>query len=362
MSGIGSDLITDLTSFPVDWTELGLPQAREVLGCVGTNGIPPCNTTDFWDNFGKRKPVFTPYSNPLYSNTAFYLLSLVVESVSGVPFNDFVQEHILDLVGMPKTSYGKPDDKLGAISLDDTTWNSSLGIEDPAGGVYSNTEDLLALGGAILSNKLLSPMQTRRWLKPVTFTSSLGMFIGAPWEIIRADNVTSDQRLVEFYSKEGSIAPYHTLLAMIPDYDLIVSILASGPESSSEVVQLLFSQLVTGLLPAIEAAGKGDAQAVFAGTYVDEETNSTLTLNVDDGGAGLNITEWTVRGTDVPSHWLSYLSAATDDLPEVHISMRLYPSGLAAGSKTAWRVAVDLGSPRRSLKPTRSSSGRRGAV
>lgn len=86
---------------------------------------------DFWDNFGKRNPVFEPYSSPLYSNTAFFLLSLVVESVSGVAFSDFVQEHILDRVGMPKTSYAKPDDTLGAISLDDTIWNSTLGIDDP---------------------------------------------------------------------------------------------------------------------------------------------------------------------------------------------------------------------------------------
>lgn len=218
-------------------------------------------------------------------------------------------------------------------------------MNNSAGGFYSNTEDILAFGEAILTNKLLSPMQTRRWLKPVTFTSSLGMFIGAPWEIIRADNVTSDQRLVEFYSKGGDIGTYHAMLVMIPDYDLVASILTSGPESSSGVVQLLFSQTITSLLPAIEAAGKDEARAVFAGTYVDEETNSTLTLRVDDEGPGLGIAEWTVRGTDVPSHWLSYLSTVPNNLPEVHISMRLYPSGLAAGSKMAWRVAVDLGSP-----------------
>ncbi|KAI1380639.1 beta-lactamase/transpeptidase-like protein [Hypoxylon crocopeplum] len=345
MGGIGSDLITDLASFSVDWTELGLPPAREVLGCVGLEGIPPCNATDFWDNFGKRNPVFASYSSPLYSNTAFFILSLVVESVSGVSFSDFVQEHILDPVGMKGTSYTKPDDKLGAISLDDPIWNATLGIEDPAGGFYSNTEDLLALGASILTNKLLSPVQTRRWLKPVTFTSSSGMFIGAPWEIIRADNVTSDQRLVEFYIKGGDIGTFHALLCLIPDYDLVVTVLTSGPETSSGVVQLLFSRTITGLLEAVETAGKDDARAAFAGMYVDEQSNSTLVLAVDDEGPGLAIMEWTVRGTDVPSHWLNYLSATSSSLPEVHLSTRLYPSGLTAGSKTAWRVAVDLGSP-----------------
>ncbi|KAI0386747.1 beta-lactamase/transpeptidase-like protein [Hypomontagnella monticulosa] len=345
MGGIGSDLVTDLATFPVNWTQLGLPQAHDVLGCVGFNGMTPCNETDFWDNFGKRNPVFAPYSSPLYSNTAFFILSLIVESVSGIPFNDFVQKNIFDVAGMSSSTYAKPDDKVGAISLNDLNWNSSLGIEDPAGGLYSNTKDLLAFGTAILTNKFLSPTQTRQWLKPVTFTSSWGYSIGAPWEILRSDNVTSDKRLIDYYTKGGDVGSYHANFVLIPDYDLVISILTTGPEASSGVVQLLDSQIITTLLPAIETAGKDDARAAFVGTYVDKDTNSTFTLDLDDEGPGLNIKEWTVRGTDVPSHWLNYLSALVTSLPEVHISMRLYPSGLTSGSRTAWRVAIDLGTP-----------------
>lgn len=67
----------------------------------------------------------------MYSNTAFYLLSLVIESVSGLPFNDFVQKNILDPVGMTRTSLAKTDDKLGAIFPNYTTWDDILGIDDP---------------------------------------------------------------------------------------------------------------------------------------------------------------------------------------------------------------------------------------
>lgn len=182
-------------------------------------------------------------------------------------------------------------------------------------------------------------------MKPITFTSSWGYTIGAPWEILRSDNVTSDQRLIDFYTKGGDLGTYHANLVLIPDYDLVISILTTGPETSSGVVQLLSSQTITTLLPAIETAGKDDARAAFAGTYVDKDTNSTFTLIVDDEGPGLNITEWTVRGTDVPSHWLNYLGAISSALPEIHVSTRLYPSGLVAGSRTAWRVAIDLGTP-----------------
>ncbi|KAI0881841.1 beta-lactamase/transpeptidase-like protein [Annulohypoxylon maeteangense] len=344
-SGIGSDLILDMGSFPVDWTKLGLPPAREHFNCGVLDGLPPCQEKDFWDNFGKRYPVFSPYTSPLYSNTAFYILSLVVQAIAGYSYSQYVQKHILEPLGMRDTTFAKPNDTLGAISLNDTFWDATLGIDDPAGGFYSSTHDLLTLGEAILTNKFSSPTQTHRWLGPATLTSSIGMFVGAPWEIIRADNVTLDQRLVEFYTKGGDGGTYHAMFAVVPDYDLVISILASGPESSSNLVQQLFSQVITTLLPAVEAAGKDEARSAFAGTYVNEETNSTITLSVDDEGPGLNITNWIVRGTDVPSHWLNYTSGISSGFSNTHVSTRLYPTGLTNGSRTAWRVAVDLGTP-----------------
>ncbi|KAI0842593.1 hypothetical protein F5Y06DRAFT_130760 [Hypoxylon sp. FL0890] len=135
------------------------------------------------------------------------------------------------------------------------------------------------------------------------------------------------------------------MLALIPDFDPLVSILTSGPETSSSFVHLLFSQTITALLPAVETAGKDDALCAFAGTYIDEASNSTLTLNLDNEGPGLGITEWAVRGTDVPAQWLNYIAAVATSLPKVHLSTRLYPSGRTPDSRTAWRVAIDLGSP-----------------
>lgn len=171
------------------------------------------------------------------------------------------------------------------------------------------------------------------------------MYLGAPWEIMRSNNVASDERLVEFYTKGGDLGTYHALVAMIPDYDIVISVLTDGPETSGGIVQLLFSQVVTTMLPAIEAAGKAQAKASFAGKYVNKKTNSTLILEVDDEGPGLNIAKWTVRGTDVNSHWLNYLSAISTSLPEIQVSARLYPTDLTAGKKVAWRAAYDLGSP-----------------
>ncbi|KAF4453057.1 Beta-lactamase-like protein 2 [Fusarium austroafricanum] len=343
MGGVPADLPTDITSFNHNWTELGLPVAHDVLGCAGFVGVPPCTVQHFWDNFGKRPPTFAPGRNPVYSNMAFFVMSLVIERVSGEKFEEFVQKNVLDVAGMKSTTYTKPDDSVGAIGPDDIFWNTSVGIMNPAGSYYSSTNDLLAFGSSILKHEFLDIAETNKWLKPVTFTGGRGMFLGAPWEIVRSNKLTSDERVVDVYTKGGDLGTYHSSFAMIPDYGIIISVLATGPEISGAVPSLFFSMITTALAPALEAAGKYQAEKTFAGTYANEETNSTLILEVDHEGPGLSITEWTVRGTEVSSHWLNYIAPFVPSVPKMSLSGRLYPTDLSAGDKTAWRAMFRLG-------------------
>lgn len=67
----------------------------------------------------------------MYSNIAFFIMSLVIERVSGESYEEFVQKNVLDVAGMNSTTYSKPDDSAGAIGPDDTFWNSSIGILSP---------------------------------------------------------------------------------------------------------------------------------------------------------------------------------------------------------------------------------------
>ncbi|KAF9775492.1 hypothetical protein IL306_006409 [Fusarium sp. DS 682] len=343
MSGIPSDLVLDLTSFKNNWTDLGLPVAKDVLGCAGLVGIPPCDVQDFWDNFGKRPPTSAPWGNPVYSNIAFFVMSLVIERVSGEPFEEFVQKNVLDVAGMKSTTYAKPDDSVGAIGPDDIFWNASIGILSPAGSFYSSTKDLLAFGSSILKHEFLDLAETNEWLKPVTFTAGRGEFIGAPWEIVRSNKLTSDERVVNVYTKGGDLGTYHSNFAMIPDYGIVISVLVGGPEIAGGLPMVFFSMITKALVPALEAVGKDQAKKNLAGTYTNEETNSTLILDVDNEGPGLSITKWIVRGTDVSTHWLHYLSMLNPAVPKIALSGRLYPTDLTAGNKTEWRAVFRIG-------------------
>lgn len=222
-----------------------------------------------------------------------------------------------------------------------------------AGAYYSSITDLLTLGTSILTSKFLSAPQTRQWLKPVTHTSSTGTSLGRPWEIFRAQNVTSDGRLIELYTKGGDVKTYHSVLALIPDYDLVAAILIAGQTTSGFDVLLTLSQLVETILPAIETAGKAENEMIYAGTYTDEATNSTITLSLDDddgddGSPGLRLSPWVVRGVDVltTSQGLDLPPLPFPPPPPPTSSparFRLYPTTVTTNNQTSWRAVAALG-------------------
>ncbi|KAI3577493.1 beta-lactamase/transpeptidase-like protein [Fusarium oxysporum f. sp. albedinis] len=345
IGGIPADLVTDVEPYG-DWTKLGYPppDPSKSLNCSGLLGLPECTKDDFFERFGERPPVYAPYAvNPVYSNVGFAIMGWVIEKVSGMPSGEFIKKEIWDPTGMKNTFYKKPDDSLGFIPVDDEWWNATLGYGDPAGEYYSSINDIMAFGDAVLKSKLLSPAETRKWLKPATSTSSRGILLGEPWEIFRADNVTKDGRLIEFYTKAGDITTYHSLMVLIPDYNLTVTLLNAGPEVTGGLLQTLFSEIAKELLPAVEEAGKDEAAKIYGGTYIDDKTNSTLTLSVDDE-PGFHITNWTVRGVDIAGTYLSIGLPPTFPTPPGQVRFRLYPTGLQSDTESSWRMMFTAGS------------------
>jgi hypothetical protein len=175
-------------------------------------------------------------------------------------------------------------------------------------------------------------------MKPATHTSSYGTSVGMAWEIYRSANLTMDGRIVDVYTKGGSIGSYQANLCLIPDYDIVVTMLSGGSEFDAVALQLTLTQILKDIIPAVEQAGKVEAQRKIAGTFSDAATNSSITLAVDDG-PGLIVNNWTVRGVDVAK---AYMAFGTDSTPQdatASAVIRLYPAGLSSGKESSWRAA-----------------------
>lgn len=134
---------------------------------------------------------FEPGSRMSYSNSGFIVLGAIIESVSGRPYHDRVEERVLRPAGMAQTfirSYTPadvPDMAHGYAAADAgappggpdapspgprTRRAPSPGplrdvsgvkrIGSPAGGGYSTVADLLAFARALMRHRLLSPALT----------------------------------------------------------------------------------------------------------------------------------------------------------------------------------------------------------
>lgn len=208
-----------------------------------------------------------------------------------------------------------------------------------AGGINSNTQDLLAFMTAILRNQVLPPSSTRRWLKPATFTSGWSGAVGAPWEIYRLDNLTSDGRIIDLYTKGGTLTDYHAMSALVPDSGLVLSVLASGPEVMGFLPQLVAIKLIEALIPAMDLASREETIQNLAGRYADEATDSRLTLALDDDGPGLVLSDWVVRGVEVLPSLDRYHPSRVNDTTRSELkSVRLFPTGLESQRRSAWRA------------------------
>lgn len=219
--------------------------------------------------------------------------------------------------------------------------------------MFSSTNDLLSFGSAILDHELLSSSKTKAWLHPVALLPSYGQAIGGPWEIFRSENLTSDNRIIDVYTKSGDMGLYHAYLALVPEYDLVISVLVGGLEVSTDryARSRVLSAAVSAFVPAMEQAAREEASCETGqvGTYTDEETDSKLVLELDEG-SGLLIKEFSVRGFDVLGNIDKYgISTAgssggsampkrqsDDESPAVE--GRLYPAQRTTKNAAVWRA------------------------
>jgi hypothetical protein len=202
--------------------------------------------------------------------------------------------------------------------------------------MYSSLNDQLAFGRAILSNALLPPPLTRRWLKPWTHTASLRTSVGAPWEIARLTSLAADGRVVDAYAKIGTFAVYGAVLVLLPDVGLVASVLQATP-TPANITRALWQHTLERLVPAAEAVAREQAAAAYAGVYVaaagesagtNGSSNGTyMRIAVDEAAPGLRVSELRIGGHEVAGI-IGTLGA--DYYGAGNWSWRLYPTGLTS--------------------------------
>ncbi|MCJ1402969.1 hypothetical protein MMC11_006191 [Xylographa trunciseda] len=345
-----SDLALDRHEMPEDPVKNGFPAIAvddEHLGpCQKTENDRPCTSSDIIGRARNRSMVFYPNYRSTYSNVAYSLLGLALENVTGEAFPDVIASLILNPLAMHNTGFSKPNDSDGIIPYGFNNWRTDLGADNPTGGIYCTTNDFSKYLRSILSSNLLPRAVTNAWLQPHSWSMSGVMSAtGMPWEILRSTRLTKDGRGVDVITKAGGLWGYSSLIVLLPEFGLGLTILVAGdPRALGELSERLISIIV----PAIEDVARTETRRVFAGSYemVSEKndllsTNSSLLLEVDDVGPGIRIVTWISRDVDFLKVY-GHLNGMPED--QDAWEARLLPSNLEQDDGTVqeeiWRATA----------------------
>ncbi|KAI3320158.1 beta-lactamase/transpeptidase-like protein [Xylariaceae sp. AK1471] len=346
MTGIPRDyaLLGELTQTTTqdDTVRYGFPplSAQERPPC---GDYPTCDRKQFFSGIELFYPSLAPFTTPAYSNVAFQLLGYALETITGKPFESLLKDTVINPLGLNNTFLRAPERARGVIqgNPDKTGWSFDLGEAAPAGNVYTSVGDLSEIGRAILDYRLLDPVTTRRWLKPFSFSTDPHASVGVPWGARRINVAGQPYRWITAFNKAGRISDYSSVLAIIPDYDIGISVLLAGELPGNANFNLL-DIIGEVLIPAVEEAARAEAGALYSGHYAFANTsqlNSSMTIKTDDQ-PGLSVSQWISNGTDFA--WVS--TVLQNGYSPLTPRIRLYPSGLEAegpdGSKRVVFKAV----------------------
>ncbi|KAK5715298.1 hypothetical protein LTR17_016814 [Elasticomyces elasticus] len=271
----------------------------------------PCDQELFFSHMQQEPRVYLPDTTPVYSNAAFQVLAFALEWSLGGSFEHALRRSLIKPLGLGTTDF------LANASTPDFNIANSSSVGEPAAlGLYSSIRDLSKLGRSILTSSLLTPAQTRRWLKPISSTSNLRNAVGRPWEIYHYSKTPTDP-IVDIYTKLGTIGNYSSYFGLVPAYDIGFAILAQDDTGAPDLNAYADMALVA--LGALDKLARTQANDNLAGTFIRPGENITVQLSGHD--AGLAVTEWFNGDRDV----LGTLAHDAGIASVKNLDLRIYP-------------------------------------
>ncbi|KAL3954951.1 hypothetical protein ACCO45_010514 [Purpureocillium lilacinum] len=306
------------------------PDPKDIPTCDNLS-MKSCTRAEMLDVLKSNKLVFMPGDKTAYSDQAYMLLGWAMENITGKPFEQIIRDSITGPLGLSATGFQVPELSRGIIpvGIGASFFDLSIGNFNYTAGLFSTPRNLTAYTRAILNNTLLTPAQTRTWLKPSSFAGSYAMHVGAPWEIFRLAHLTPDGRPIDVYTKSGSMPGWASYVFLVPEYNIGGTIMVAAVDANSPSLSLL-DVVTEAVVREADALARNQAEQIYAGRY-SGSNSSNLELVVDKG-PGLRIKSWTRGGKSI----LAVL-ADQKGVEDAELDARIYP----IGEDGRWRMVLE---------------------
>ncbi len=237
--------------------------------------------------FSKQPFDFPTGDAQIYNNSAFFLLGLVIEKVSGVSYADYVEKHLFEPAGMNRSRYcderaiqkgrahGYDATPAGLVVKGylDQTWPYA------AGSLCSTAGDLIAWNRALHGGRILSAESYRELSSPSKLNDGTPLQYGTG---IALTSIAGHRAI----HHGGGINGYLSQSAYLPDDDVIVVVLinTAGPVSADDLAE----KLVAMLLGAREVKGVelDHPMSDYEGTYRGAGRGATAVAKISRDSTG----------------------------------------------------------------------------
>ncbi|WP_234733697.1 serine hydrolase [Tellurirhabdus bombi] len=221
-----------------------------------------------------------------YTNSGYFLLGLIVEKVTGKPFETVVRERFLKPLRLTKTGFDLINLKNSGKTTGYIFWKDSVLVETPAvdstvayaaGGMYSTVDDLYRWSRVV---------QNRTMLKPETWDSALTPPNQGAWGYGWGVSYFNEGKKLIF--QNGNIPGFATFYIQVPEDDVVIILLCNVDDTSdltslepiaTDLLKIMYNMPYQ--LPVERKAVAVDESVLrqYVGTYrLDAERTIAVTL------------------------------------------------------------------------------------
>jgi CubicO group peptidase (beta-lactamase class C family) len=244
-----SDKLSDhMPDVPEIWKEITIHQLLThtsgimhswALEGFGENMMLYTPIEDIIDKFKDQPLVGEPGEKYQYSGTGYFVLSSLIEKVSGKSYEQFLTEEIFDKTGMTNTGSDTPQkiikNRAAGYYTDSTGTHNSTFIYMPVltggGNLYSTVEDFLKWDQALYDNTLISEES-----KQQMFTVEQNIYAYG-WYVIKSDSVN-----MKFHT--GGVPGGLSRIDRFPDKGILIVVFSNNIRSRNPEIEGVFTELV----------------------------------------------------------------------------------------------------------------------
>ena len=242
--GLDDGIHEYLPDLPSEW--LGVT-VRQLL--THTSGIPDYEEIQTYEAYRFRftpeqilrvahsRPMdFEPGTGSYYSNTGYFLVSLIAERIEGRPLGQVLRSRIFEPLGMNQTRLADPEDiiphrasgywvdRMGVelMNRDATQPSSTLG----AGGILSSVHDMVKWDEALYGDQLLSEESKAAMWTPTVLPNRDNTGYAFGWSV-------GQYRGYRSVSHGGMVAGFVANFMRLPDEEVAIIVFANRYRVSS---------------------------------------------------------------------------------------------------------------------------------